>query len=174
VRAESNRRCVERRSGTSLTFCTRCVRAIRSKPPCVDRGCLLLVGQRFTDHCDAHKHLSPYAVTGITLWKLIDCGLIRSWNLKWIVWNARYLHVSLIWLTGRYKPYAFDSIHPLGVDQKDCLMLSWGGASDQIENMSSLAGDLSFLLFGLKSPFDLCYWVRRPQLRERSAKCLMI
>jgi hypothetical protein len=53
-------------------------------------------------------------------------------------------------------------------------MLSWGGASDQIKNVSSLAGDLSFLLFGLESLFDLCYWVRRPQLRERSTKCLMI
>jgi hypothetical protein len=53
-------------------------------------------------------------------------------------------------------------------------MLSWGGASDQIENASSLTGDLSFLLFGLESPFDLCYWVRHPQLRERSAKYLMI
>jgi hypothetical protein len=36
-------------------------------------------------------------------------------------------------------------------------MLSWGGASDQIENVSSLTGDLSFLLFGLESPFNLCY-----------------
>jgi hypothetical protein len=53
-------------------------------------------------------------------------------------------------------------------------MLSWAGASDQIKNVSSLARDLSFLLFGLESPFDLCYWVRHPQLRERSAKCLMI
>jgi hypothetical protein len=53
-------------------------------------------------------------------------------------------------------------------------MFSWGGASDQIENVSSLTGDLSFLLFGLESPFDLCYWVMRSQLRERSAKCLMI
>jgi hypothetical protein len=53
-------------------------------------------------------------------------------------------------------------------------MLSWGGASDQIKNASSLAEDLSFLLFGLESPFDLCYWVRRPQLGERSTKCLMI
>jgi hypothetical protein len=53
-------------------------------------------------------------------------------------------------------------------------MLSWGGTSDQIKNMSSLARDLSFLLFGLESPFDLCYWVKRPQFRERPAKCLMI
>jgi hypothetical protein len=53
-------------------------------------------------------------------------------------------------------------------------MLSWGGISDQIENASSLAEDLSFLPFGLESPFDMCYWVRRPQLRERSAKCLMV
>jgi hypothetical protein len=53
-------------------------------------------------------------------------------------------------------------------------MLSWGGASDQIKNASSLARDLSFLLLGLESPFDLCYWVRRPQLSEKSAKCLMI
>jgi hypothetical protein len=36
-------------------------------------------------------------------------------------------------------------------------MLSWGGASNQIKNASSLAGDLLFLLFGLESPFDLCY-----------------
>jgi hypothetical protein len=36
-------------------------------------------------------------------------------------------------------------------------MLSWGGASDQIRNASSPTGDLSFLLFGLESPFDLCY-----------------
>jgi hypothetical protein len=54
------------------------------------------------------------------------------------------------------------------------MMLSWGGASDQIKNTSSLAGDLSFLLLRLESPFDLCYWVRRPQLIEISAKCLMI
>jgi hypothetical protein len=52
-------------------------------------------------------------------------------------------------------------------------MLSWGRASDQIKNASSLAGDLSFLLFGLESPFDLCYWVGHPQLRERSTTCLM-
>jgi hypothetical protein len=36
-------------------------------------------------------------------------------------------------------------------------MLSWGGASDQIENVLPLAGDLSFLLFGLESSFNLCY-----------------
>jgi hypothetical protein len=66
------------------------------------------------------------------------------------------------------------SIHPFGADREDCSMLSWGGASDQIENVSSLAGDLSFLLFGLESPFDLCYCVRLPQLIERSTKCLMI
>jgi hypothetical protein len=36
-------------------------------------------------------------------------------------------------------------------------MFSWGGASDQIKNVSSLAGDLSFLLLRLESPFDLCY-----------------
>jgi hypothetical protein len=49
------------------------------------------------------------------------------------------------------------SVHPLGADREDCPMLSWGGASDQIENASSLTGDLSFLLFGLESPFNLCY-----------------
>jgi hypothetical protein len=53
-------------------------------------------------------------------------------------------------------------------------MISWGGVSDQIKNASSLTEDLSFLLFRLESPFDLCYWVRHPQLRERSTKCLMI
>jgi hypothetical protein len=58
---------------------------------------------------------------------------------------------------GQYKPYASGSVHPLAVDQKDCQMLSWGGASDKIENTLSLTGDLSFLLFGLESPFDLCY-----------------
>jgi hypothetical protein len=116
----------------------------------------------------------PCVVPGIVLWKLIGRCLIRSWNLKRIGWNSRYLHVSLIWLAGWYKPYAYSSIHPLGVDQEDCPILSWGGASDQIENASSLAGDLSFLLFRLESPFDLCYWVRCPQFRERSAKCLMI
>jgi hypothetical protein len=107
-------------------------------------------------------------------WKLIDRCLIRSWNLKRIVWNPRYLRVSSIWLAGRYKSYAFGSVHPLSVDRGDCPMLSWGGTSDQIKNASSLTRDLSFLLFGLESPFNPCYWVRRPQLRERSAKCLMI
>jgi hypothetical protein len=43
------------------------------------------------------------------------------------------------------------------IDREDCLMLYWGGASDQIENVSSLAENLSFLLFGLERPFDLCY-----------------
>jgi hypothetical protein len=105
---------------------------------------------------------------------MIGRCLIRSWNLKRITCNPRYLLVSLIWLAGWYKLNASDNIHPLGADREDCPMLSWGGASDQIENASSLAGDLSFLLFGLESPFDLCYWVRRPQLRERSANCLMI
>jgi hypothetical protein len=53
-------------------------------------------------------------------------------------------------------------------------MFSCGGASDQIKNTSSFTRDLSFLLFRLESPFDLCYWVRHLQLRERSAKCLKI
>jgi hypothetical protein len=57
----------------------------------------------------------------------------------------------------RYKPYVSGSIHPLCVDREDYPMLSWAGASDQIENVSSLAGDLTFLLFGLESLFDLCY-----------------
>jgi hypothetical protein len=54
-----------------------------------------------------------------------------------------------------------------------CPILSWGKASNQIRNVSYLFWDLSFLLFGLESPFDLCSWIRRPQLRERLAKCLM-
>jgi hypothetical protein len=60
-------------------------------------------------------------------------------------------------MTHRYKPYASGSVHPLDADQEYCLMLSCAGASDQIENASSLARDLSFLLFVLESPFDLCY-----------------
>jgi hypothetical protein len=51
----------------------------------------------------------------------------------------------------------FGSVHPLGADREDYLMLSWGGTSDQIKNALSLTGDLPFLLFGLKSPFNLCY-----------------
>jgi hypothetical protein len=42
-------------------------------------------------------------------------------------------------------------------DREDCPMLSWDGASDQIKNVSSLDEDLSCLLFGLESPFYLCY-----------------
>jgi hypothetical protein len=45
------------------------------------------------------------------------------------------------------------SVHPLGADREDCPMLSWGGASDQIKNASSLAGDLSFSL----ETYHVCY-----------------
>jgi hypothetical protein len=29
-----------------------------------------------------------------------------------------YLHVSLIWLTGQYKSYAFGNVYPWGADQE--------------------------------------------------------
>jgi hypothetical protein len=41
-----------------------------------------------------------------------------------------YLHVSLVWLSSRYKLYASDSVYPLDVDREQCLILSWDKASN--------------------------------------------
>jgi hypothetical protein len=61
-----------------------------------------------------------------------------------LIWDDEYI-LQHIWL---YKSYAYDSIRPLGPDQENFLILTWGEASGQIENASLLFRSLSFKMLG--------------------------
>jgi hypothetical protein len=51
-----------------------------------------------------------------------------------------------------YNMYAFESVYPFTVDRGVFLILSWGKASDQIENVSLPFKSLSFWLFNCFAP----------------------
>jgi hypothetical protein len=105
-----------------------------------------------------------------------ECWLVTAWSdyltKSGLPWNPRVFAHKSVWFTDRYKSYASGGVYPFDADREVVRYLTGVRHMTRSETRHLFLRLIVFAI-GLESPFDLCYWVRRPQLRERSAKCLM-